>query len=171
MKQLGLFDCSNFSHNTDEDAATWQLFVDGASRNNPGQSGAGVYLLKNDKVVVAKGFDLGIKTNNEAEYLALLLGVFLAREKLYSNDIFYIVSDSQLMIRQLKREYKVKMPHLQKLHAAAFTLLEGLNYSFCHVLREHNTHADALANKGADKKGTAIPSGFIEMLRSHQITV
>src|SRR5689334_14417576 len=55
---------------------SWQLFVDGASRNNPGDSGAGVVLAKNNKVVFHDGFFLGKKTNNQAEYLACIIGLF-----------------------------------------------------------------------------------------------
>ena len=81
MTQLTILgDCSDPIREPKKESTTWKLFIDGASRNNPGRSGAGVYLLKNEKPVYQEGFYLGIKTNNEAEYLALLLGVFSCKK-------------------------------------------------------------------------------------------
>ena len=85
MKQLSIFDeafkkiekkCG------DGTRGYWKLFIDGASRNNPGPSGAGFLLLKDDKPVEQKGFFLGSKTNNQAEYFALLIGIFFLKKHL-----------------------------------------------------------------------------------------
>lgn len=58
----------------------WKLFIDGASRNNPGPSGIGIFLLKNDQPFVSEGFFIGVKTNNQAEYLALVVGLFFVQK-------------------------------------------------------------------------------------------
>ncbi len=169
-KQLAIFDCTEPVKKVDKHATIWRLFIDGASRKNPGIAGAGIYLVKNDnEVVKKKGFYLGHKTNNQAEYYALLLGVFTSKHVLEADDLLYIVSDSELLIKQLKQEYKVKNPELQRLYQCALALLKGINYSFCHVLREYNTQADAMANHGIDQKG-GIPAAFLKMLQSHDIS-
>src|SRR5579872_1960103 len=98
-----------------QDKSVWTLFVDGASRNNPGPSGAGMYIEKDGVLVIKDGYFLGIKTNNQAEYLALLLGLFMVAEHMHGKDQLRIISDSQLLVRQLMGVYKVRQPHLQRL--------------------------------------------------------
>ncbi len=149
---------------------TWKLFIDGASRKNPGNAGAGVYLMKNDEIVFRKGFFLGCKTNNQAEYLALLLGIFYAKKHVQSKDLLTIFSDSELLVKHMKGEYKIRNAELKLLFDFAFVLLDGLHYSFCHVLREYNVHADALANEGIDKK-IKIPQEFFTLLHAHGIQI
>ncbi len=147
---------------------TWKLFIDGASRKNPGNAGAGVYLMKNDEIIFRKGFFLGCKTNNQAEYLALLLGIFYAKKYVQPKDLLTIFSDSELLVKHMKGEYKIRNAELKLLFDFAFVLLDGLHYSFCHVLREYNVHADALANEGIDKK-IKIPQEFFTLLHAHGI--
>jgi len=144
----------------------WKLYIDGASRNNPGPSGAGIYILKDDVPVEQSGFFLGTKTNNQAEYLALLLGLLVIKEKLGSNDMLLIISDSQLLVRQIEGRYKVKNPGIKQLHDIARILLHGISYDVAHVLRHENTQADALANLGVDKK-KKIPQKFLTVLEHH----
>src|SRR5437867_2256163 len=100
MKQLGIF-CSDVpSDNANVPVAVrayWKLSVDGASRNNPGPAGAGIYLIKNEHVVEASGYALGVKTNNQAEYLALLIGLVYLRQHMEPRDLVLIISDSQLL--------------------------------------------------------------------------
>ncbi len=171
MKQLNFIgDCSEPVKKVSESATEWKLFIDGASRNNPGQSGAGVYLLKNNEPVYKEGFYLGIKTNNQAEYLALVLGIFSCKRLMFADDFLAIISDSELLVKQMKGEYKVKRETLKQLNKVAFALLDGMNYSFCHVLREYNKQADKYANQGIDK-GTPVPKDFSTMLRTHGITL
>lgn len=134
----------------------WQLFVDGASRNNPGLSGAGIYLAKEHKKEVALGFFLGIKTNNQAEYLALLIGVVIALPKIKS-DHLQIKSDSLLLVNQLNGIYQVKNPELKLLHRKALNLLAPISYEIVHVLRAENEVADKLANLGIDHKIALSP--------------
>lgn len=171
MKQLDLFErCTPEDVEPKKDGDKWVLYVDGAARNNPGPAGIGIYILKNDKPLHKKGFYIGIKTNNQAEYLALLCGVFLCKEEMAYNDALYIMSDSELLIRQLKGEYKVKKPHLKDLYAVACTLLSSVQYSVCHIVRENNVIADALANLGLDKK-VHVPQPFSDMLQKHDISL
>lgn len=171
MKQLSLLsDCSDPIRPIQDSSSIWKLFIDGASRNNPGRAGAGVYLLKNEKLAYQEGFYLGIKTNNEAEYLALLLGIFSCKPLLYQEDVVYVISDSELLVKQIKGEYKVRKPELKKLYSIVFSLLENVNYSFCHVLRHFNKQADKLANKGIDA-GTPVPQDFLKMLQNHGFSI
>ena len=142
------------------------LYVDGASRNNPGPSGAGIYISKNDEDIAKKGFFLGKKTNNEAEYLALIIGVFYSLKYLSDGDKLKIYSDSQLLVRQLIGEYKVKKPELRKLFNILNSALEDVSYSVHHVMREKNTIADSLANKGVEDK-IKLPESFISFLKRH----
>ena len=148
----------------------WTLFVDGASRNNPGPAGAGIYLLKDSEKVHKKGFFLGSKTNNQAEYLALLIGLFLVKNEMAAHDTLRVVSDSQLLVRQIKGEYRVKNALLKPLHALASTWTKECDAHIVHVLRTENTHADAMANHGLDKK-VPLPPAFVACLNNHEITL
>lgn len=154
MEQLMVF--SNKSLKKDENPDEWELFVDGAARNNPGPGGAGIYLRKNDKNELKKGFALGSRTNNEAEYLALLIGVIIASEKMQPGDALFINSDSELLVKQIKGIYKVKKPQLQIIFKVAIRYLSKLDYTIQHVLRAKNSIADKLANQGVDRQ-TPVP--------------
>jgi ribonuclease HI len=147
---------------------TWKLFVDGASRNNPGPSGAGMYIEKDNIAEIKEGYYLGIKTNNQAEYLALLFGLFLLKDHSNSDDTIQIISDSQLLVRQLNGVYKVRQSHLQPLHALCRHYIQKLDATITHVLRDENTQADAMANYGIDCKVTP-PQKYIELLKEHGI--
>lgn len=133
-------------------AIEWHLFVDGAARNNPGPAGAGIYVTKGGEPVIKQGFFLGNKTNNQAEYMALILGICQVVGHMAPHDTLKIFSDSELLIRQIKGIYAVKNKELRILHERVKTLLSPLSYSVQHVLRERNAIADALANDGIDKK-------------------
>jgi ribonuclease HI len=147
---------------------TWKLSVDGASRNNPGPAGAGICLKRDNTFVERQGFFLGKKTNNEAEYLALLVGIVYAKRHMDAHDFLLIVSDSQLLIRQLQGAYKVRDAKLIPLYHAAMAELQGLQYGVEHVLRECNVDADEMANLGIDKK-RALPSEVIARLLNYDI--
>lgn len=163
MEQLCIFETSK-----NKKASSWKLFIDGASRNNPGPSGAGVVIKKDGELVQEEGFFLGHRTNNQAEYLSLLLGIFLVKELMHDDDQLTIISDSELMVRQLKGHYKVKDPMLQKLFSVAKELLTGISCQVQHVLRDYNKEADKMANKGIEAKH-AVPKLFVQMLAQHQI--
>ncbi len=89
------------------DSSHWKMYIDGASRNNPGPSGAGFCLIRQDETICEQGFFLGTHTNNQAEYLALLIGVFFVHEFMDKKDNLVIYSDSQLLIRQMNCMYKI----------------------------------------------------------------
>lgn len=155
--QLCIFQSGN------KTACVWKLYIDGASRNNPGPAGAGVVIIKNDQLVFQEGYALGSKTNNQAEYLALLLGIWNVRKYMASNDHLIIISDSQLMVMQLNGVYRVKDEHLKKLFAVAKNLLVGISCKVQHVLRDQNKLADAMANKGIDEN-IPVPEEFQQMM-------
>lgn len=146
----------------------WKLFIDGASRNNPGKAGAGIVIVKNDEKFLQNGFYLGLKTNNQAEYLALVVGLFYLKKYLCKDDIVMIISDSQLLVRQISGHYKIKNPDLIQLFKLSKTLLYGINYNIAHVLRHENKEADEMANLGIDK-GNKLPQEFLNILREHEI--
>lgn len=141
----------------------WRLCVDGASRNNPGLAGAGICLLRGEETVVATGYFLGIMTNNQAEYWALILGLEEALQRVGSGDQVIICSDSQLLIRQLLGEYRVKQHELRKLFDRVSTQLAHLKQlatvHLRHVPREENSCADSWANRGIDEK-RPLPDGI-----------
>jgi ribonuclease HI len=154
---------SVFSGAADDHPVEWKLYIDGASRKNPGPAGVGVYLLHGDIVKEQQGCFVGIKTNNQAEYLALLLGLYFLKKHAAYDDHVHIISDSQLLVRHIQGVYKIKNAGLAPLYTMAHELLEGFDWSIDHVLREHNTIADALANRGIDTK-KPLPSAFVELL-------
>lgn len=120
------------------------LYTDGASKGNPGKSGAGFALYDPQHTVVYEGKQfLGHMTNNQAEYMALILGLEKASEMGISSII--IRSDSQLMVRQLTGEYKIKDKTLYSLMEKIRSLLP-LQWEAQHIPREKNTLADRLAN-------------------------
>lgn len=130
----------------------WELYVDGAARNNPGPAGAGFHLMKDGATIEQRGFYLGTKTNNQAEYLALLLGVYYAQLHMKEGELITIKADSELMVRQVAGVYKIKNLELIRLYSALKTLLDSLHYTVMHIPREQNKIADKLANMGIDKK-------------------
>lgn len=168
MEQLSLFgksDCSTNKVRSDE-PDIWKLYTDGASRCNPGPSGIGFLLLKGDTVVCEQGFFIGNRTNNQAEYMALLVGIFYAKEFMKPADKLAVFSDSQLLIRQMNRQYRVRDEQLQKLQAIAFDLLKGYQASFSHIYREQNSRADELANRGVDKK-IPLPKKIVDIFSQY----
>lgn len=150
----------------------WHLYVDGASRGNPGQAGAGIYIRTSDKkVILQKGFHLGNKTNNQAEYLALALALFLLHEKLPTPSEkaslhLIIHSDSLLLVKQLQGLYAIKNPVLKEMNTCVHHLLRSFSYDIKHVFREANTAADKLANDGINKKNK-VPESFYQQLYHH----
>jgi ribonuclease HI len=130
-----------------------RVYVDGASRGNPGPAGAGVVILdRSDEAAVYEGgIFIGRATNNVAEYRGLLAGLQTAA-RLGAGEV-EVVSDSELLVRQMTGEYRVRNADLQKLHARAQELAGGFGRcSFRHVRREQNTRADGLANQAINLK-------------------
>lgn len=127
------------------------LHTDGASRGNPGPASAGVVIAHGDKPVFAGGFFLGRMTNNQAEYHGLLLGLEQALAMGASSII--VRSDSELLVRQINGQYRVKNADLKPLVKRALDLLERFDSAEVgHVRREGNARADALANQALDAK-------------------
>ena len=124
--------------------------VDGASRGNPGESGVGVAIFDKNLNLINEACDyLGVATNNVAEYKALLLGIKLSTK--YNAKRILFKADSELMVKQIKGEYRVKNAQLKLLFTEAQSLLKKLpNWKIMHVPREENKEADLLANKGVD---------------------
>lgn len=156
MKQLSLL--MNSSQQLDQEPF-WRLFIDGSSRNNPGPAGAGVHLMHNAQSILKEGFYVGIKTNNQAEYLALLLGLFFVEHMVPPHASLMIISDSELLVRQFQGRYRVKNPELQVLYTCALHFLSDRIYTMKHVLRHDNKVADKLANEGIDKR-IPVPQEF-----------
>lgn len=157
--------------NSKKEGTHFHLYVDGAARNNPGPAAAGMYLTREGEPVVAKGHYLGKKTNNQAEYLALVLGLMYAQKHMEPHDELSIFADSLLMVRQINGEYAVRNADLKPLHAIARQLLQPYKRSrMTHIYREHNGEADALANEGIDKK-IAVPATMKDWLSKHGIIV
>jgi ribonuclease HI len=147
--------------------------VDGASRGNPGPSGAGIYITGPDCVLRKCAF-LGAKTNNQAEYLALALGLFFLHEHVKKNALHnlevHIVSDSLLLIQQMRGAYKIRDAALRGLKGVIDEQLTFDAYTFTHVLRDDNVEADAQANRGVDQK-VALPAPFVALLLKHEISI
>ena len=124
---------------------------DGGARGNPGPAGYGVVIQDEaGKKVAALSQYLGHQTNNFAEYQGLIAALEYAIE--HGHKALKVVSDSELLVRQIKGIYKVKNLTLQELHARAKELIAQLEwFSIDHALREHNREADELANQAMDK--------------------
>jgi ribonuclease HI len=129
-----------------------RLFTDGAARGNPGPAGAGAVIVNADGHVVAKvGKFLGDSTNNVAEYMGLILG--LRRAKAMGIKELEVLSDSELLVKQLQGEYAVKAEHLLPLHQEAQALIKGFPWiQVRHIPREENAQADAMSNRAIDER-------------------
>ncbi len=121
------------------------VFVDGASRGNPGPAGMGVVFRQENRTLLTLKDYLGEVTNNVAEYRALLAALKEATQRGLKR--LRIHTDSQLMERQLKGTYRVRQPHLRSLHQQVLEDLSSLEkYEILHIPRELNKEADELAN-------------------------
>ena len=125
--------------------------TDGGARGNPGPAGYGVVIHDaSGRKVASLSQYLGKQTNNVAEYQALIAALEYAVE--HDSRPLKVVSDSELLVRQIKGIYKVKEPTLRDLHARARQLINRLGwFDIEHVLRGHNREADDLANEAMDK--------------------
>jgi len=125
--------------------------VDGGARGNPGPAAvAAVAATPGGDALASRGEAIGRATNNVAEYRALLLGIALAQE-LGAAEVD-LVGDSELVVKQVKGEYRVKDQNLRPLHAEVRSALAGFErWSIRHVRREHNEAADRLVNETLDR--------------------
>ncbi len=126
------------------------LYSDGAARGNPGPAGIGVVIHADATKIEGKRF-IGKATNNTAEYEALIYGLHLLIDKNLIRPL-KIHSDSQLMVRQLNGQYKIKQSHLRELARKARELLQFFpSHEIIHIPREQNKEADRLANEAIDE--------------------
>ena len=130
-----------------------KLFTDGGARGNPGPAAFGYVLEAEDgTVLAAHGEAIGVATNNVAEYRALLAGLARAVE-LQVGEV-EVVSDSELLVKQMRGEYRVKNEALRELSIEAARLARRLaKVSYTAVRREHNKLADRLVNEALDAAG------------------
>ena len=124
-----------------------KVHTDGASKGNPGPASCGYVIYDNDdSVMYSESISLGKQTNNFAEYS----GIIYALRKLIEFKIkeFKLIADSQLAIKQINGQYKVKHPNIIPLHAEVMRLLKYFTkYEFIHTLRAGNSAADKMANE------------------------
>jgi ribonuclease HI len=128
------------------------IYTDGGARGNPGPAAIGIVFYNEKKHLVARHKKyLGPKTNNQAEYLAVIEALRIAKKHCVEELIFHL--DSELVCRQLTGEYKIKNPELKKLHAKAKALENSYSkVTYKNVPREnpHIQEADALVNETLD---------------------
>ncbi len=137
------------------------IFCDGASRGNPGNASLGVIAFNEGSDTSLKTFrqgadtslfklaeKIGLATNNEAEYAAIIRALEMCNERDYVNPTIF--SDSELIIKQMRREYKVKNENLKELFSKAQDLAAAVAPTWVHVRREKNQIADYLANSALD---------------------
>lgn len=124
------------------------VYTDGGSRGNPGPSAIGI-VLKNEtgEIIWQKNKDIGKATNNEAEYSALIYA--MKHVNRYHPEKIYFYSDSELMVKQMRGEYKIKNHGIQKLFLDAWNRKIDMKseVEFIQIPREQNKEADALLNK------------------------
>jgi len=131
-----------------------RLYTDGGARGNPGPAGSGAILKsfergKEGETVATAATFLGKATNNQAEYTALIIGLQKAKDLGYES--VDVLMDSELIIKQMKGEYRVKNADLAKLFLEAWRLRQGfLKVDFRHIPRAKNSEADALVNQTID---------------------
>ena len=128
------------------------IYIDGASKGNPGEAGAGVWMTDEEgKNIFEMSRYLGHKTNNEAEYWALLLG--LREAKRLGGKSIRIFTDSELVERQVNGFYRVKNLNLKALHDTVIRHLKGFSsYTIQSIPREENREADRLANEAIQRR-------------------
>lgn len=133
------------------DAGTLKVFADGGSRGNPGSSGGGFAVYRNGEVVLSGSEYFGEKTNNQAEYLALRLALRQVYDR-FGNVSLECFMDSELVVKQMRGQYKVKSPNVAALHEEVKRIASQFkSFTISHVPRSQNQLADRLANEAMDK--------------------
>ncbi|HUK99398.1 MAG TPA: ribonuclease HI family protein [Nitrospirota bacterium] len=134
-----------------ESEKEFTMYTDGASRHNPGEAGAGIVVLHGGKLVTEIARYLGTTTNNVAEYTAAIIGLEYAVREGASRVILF--ADSELLVKQLNGQYKVKNEGLKPLYGKAKELIAKIGFvEVKYIPRGINKIADALANKAIDEK-------------------
>jgi ribonuclease HI len=160
----------NFGTPNDAKGEWITAYCDGGSRGNPGPAGFGVYIQDENGSVVAELSEyLGRKTNNVAEYSGLLAALQFAVDGKYER--LRVISDSELMVKQMKGQYRVNSPELRPLYEEAKRRAGSLKaFQIQHVLRDKNKHADRLANLAMDS-GTGRKAAEPESAGSKPIPI
>jgi len=128
---------------------TLTTFTDGGARGNPGPAGIGMVIKHGNELVEAFGRYIGETTNNQAEYKALI--AVLERVSELGAEEVHCMLDSELVVKQMRHEYKVRDAGLQPLFLRAWNLVTGFKrVTFTHVPREENSLADAEVNAAID---------------------
>ncbi len=131
---------------------TLNLYTDGGSRGNPGQAAVGIIIEDpvEGKILREHAERIGIATNNVAEYRALIEGLKIAKR--YHPNVLVCFLDSELIVKQLKGEYRIKMDSLREFVEEIKLLVEEFpSVEFHHIPREDNFKADELVNKALDE--------------------
>ena len=138
--------------------AAYQANIDGGSRGNPGPAAYGVVIANEKGEVVARLKKyIGQNTNNVAEYFALIAALDYAHT--HGIRALRVESDSELLVKQIRGQYKVKSADLRPLHERAKKMSQALeSFRIEHVYREHNREADKLANQALDETSRKGPS-------------
>jgi len=132
---------------------TLAVYVDGGSRGNPGPSGGGFAVLKGGKLVHKGSQFFGLKTNNQAEYMALKLALQTVHEKFGDGETAVdCFMDSQLVVEQMSGNWRVKNANILPLFREARKIADQFkSFTISHVAREENYLADNLANQAMDR--------------------
>jgi ribonuclease HI len=126
------------------------IFTDGGARGNPGPAGIGGVIMRGEETLEEFSNYIGRATNNQAEYQALLAGLDRARQ--HTDEDVECVLDSELLVKQMNGEYRIKSPELKKLAHQVKHLEESFkSVSYRHTYREDNERADALVNQALDQ--------------------
>ncbi len=128
-----------------------KMFADGGARGNPGPAGSGAVIYDENDNIIAEVFEyIGEATNNQAEYYGVIIGLKKAKEiGVRELDVFL---DSELIVKQVNGEYRVKNEILAKKYLEVYNLKQSfVSISFSHIPREKNQKADSLVNKAIDK--------------------
>lgn len=129
------------------------IYTDGGARGNPGPAALGVVIYDGEVKVAELKHYLGEATNNVAEYEALIAGLAEAQRKDFGARSVEVRMDSELIVKQMRGEYKVKDANLKILHARAKEVLSAFpKVDFVHIPREDNAEADALVNEALDER-------------------
>ena len=135
------------------------VHIDGASRGNPGLSAIGIIIIKDDKVIKEYGEFIGVKTNNQAEYVALRRALEICAD--FDREV-NILSDSELLINQRNLKYRIRSQELKVLSREIAVLEKNYDtITYKHVPRSKNSRADYVANKALDKHQSSNPNTLV----------
>ena len=142
--------------NSGSGADVYMMAFDGCSKGNPGRAGAGAVIYRNQVEIWADSKFVGVReTNNVAEYAGLIMGLHEALRQNITR--LTVQGDSELIIKQMKKEYAVKSANIKAYYEMAESLAKKFAYvHFKHVYRDHNVRADALSNEGLVLKMDAV---------------